>query len=101
MVWVSGQIALVPESGEMITAGIEAETDQVMKNLRAVLEAAGSSLSRVIKATIYLTDLGNFEKVNAIYGSYFPEAPPARACIEVSRLPKDASVEIDAVAEIS
>jgi 2-iminobutanoate/2-iminopropanoate deaminase len=101
MVWVSGQIALVPESGRMLEADIEAETEQVMNNLRAVLEAAGSGLSKVIKATIYLTDLGNFEKVNGVYGSYFTDAPPARACVEVSRLPKDANVEIEAVAELS
>jgi 2-iminobutanoate/2-iminopropanoate deaminase len=100
-VWASGQIALDPASGEMVADGVEAETVQVMKNLGAVLEAAGSSLAGIVKATVYLIDLGDFEKVNKIYGSYFPEAPPARVCIQVSRLPKGASVEIDAVAEIS
>jgi len=100
-VWISGQIALVPETGEMVKDGVEAEAVQVMKNLSAVLEAAGSSLASIIKATVYLTDLGDYEKVNEIYGSFFPEAPPARVCIEVSRLPKGASVEIDAVAELS
>jgi 2-iminobutanoate/2-iminopropanoate deaminase len=100
-VWVSGQIALDPHSGELLADDIQAETIQVMKNLSAVLEAAGSGLASIIKATVYLTDLGDFERVNEVYGSFFTEAPPARVCIEVSRLPKGASVEIDAVAEIS
>ena len=100
-VWVSGQVALDPASGELVDGGIEAETAQVMENLRAVLDAAGSGLDKVVKATVYLTDLGNFEAVNRIYGSYFADAPPARVCIEVSRLPKGASVEIDAVAALN
>jgi 2-iminobutanoate/2-iminopropanoate deaminase len=101
LVWVSGQIALDPESGQLVEGGIEAETTQVMKNLQAVLEAAGSGLERIVKATIYLTDLGDFEAVNEVYGSCFAHSPPARVCIEVSRLPREASVEIDAVAELS
>lgn len=101
LVWVSGQIALDPESGQLVEGGIEAETAQVMTNLKAVLEAAGSGLDRIVKATIYLTDLGDFEAVNSVYGSCFTHSPPARVCIEVSRLPREASVEIDAVATLS
>jgi 2-iminobutanoate/2-iminopropanoate deaminase len=101
LIWVSGQIALDPQSGELVAGGVESQSRQVMKNLSAVLEAAGSGLGAIVKATVYLTDLGDFEKVNEVYGSFFREAPPARVCIEVSRLPKGASVEIDAVAEIS
>jgi 2-iminobutanoate/2-iminopropanoate deaminase len=101
LVWVSGQIALDHESGQLVEGGIEAETAQVMKNLKAVLEAAGSSLDRIVKATVYLTDLGDFEAVNGVYGSCFTHSPPARVCIEVSRLPREASVEVDAVAALS
>jgi 2-iminobutanoate/2-iminopropanoate deaminase len=101
LVWISGQIALDPATGRLVEGGIEAETTRVMDNLRAVLEAAGSSLDRIVKATIYLTDLGDFEAVNGVYGSFFKNPPPARVCIEVSRLPKEASVEIDAVAVLS
>jgi len=101
LVWASGQIALDPVNGKLVADGIAAETTQVMKNLGAVLQAAGSGMPGIIKATVYLTDLGDFEAVNEVYGSFFEGAPPARACIQVSRLPKGARVEIDAVAEIS
>ncbi len=101
LVWASGQIALDPESGQLVEGGIEAETAQVMENLKAVLEAAGSGLDRIVKATIYLTDLGDYEAVNGVYGSCFTHSAPARVCIEVSRLPREASVEIDAVAVLS
>jgi 2-iminobutanoate/2-iminopropanoate deaminase len=100
-VWVSGQIALDPASGLLVEGGIEAETTRVMENLKAILEAAGSGLDRIVKATVYLTDLGDFEAVNAVYGRCFTHSPPARVCIEVGRLPKEASVEIDAVAALS
>ena len=83
-IWVSGQIALDPDSGRMLEGTIEDETRQVLKNLSAVLEAAGSGPDRVVKATIYLTDLGNFESVNRVYAEFFAERPPARACVEVS-----------------
>jgi 2-iminobutanoate/2-iminopropanoate deaminase len=101
LVWASGQIALDPASGELVAGGIAAETTQVMKNLGAVLQAAGSGMSRIVKATVYLTDLGDFEAVNEVYASFFDGSPPARVCIQVSRLPKGARVEVDAVAEIS
>ena len=98
-VWVSGQIALDPVAGEMVQADIEVETGRVMKNLQAVLEAAGSGLDQIVRATIYLTDLGDFDAVNRVYGSHFERSAPARACVEVSRLPRGARVEIDAVAQ--
>ena len=98
LVFISGQIPLDPASGEIAGASIEAQTERVMKNLAAVLKAAGSGLDKVIKTTIYLTDLSDFAVVNEIYGSYFNDSPPARATIEVSGLPKGVKVEIDAIA---
>ena len=99
-VWVSGQIALEPATGQMVQGEIEDETRQVLANLRAVLDAAGSSLDRVVRATVYLTDLSDFDRVNAVYAESFGEQPPARVCIEACGLPKGARVEIDAIAEI-
>jgi len=98
--WVSGQIPLDPSTGELVAGGIEPATRQVLDNLRAVIEAAGAGLADVVKTTIYLTDLGEFATVNAIYAEYFAESPPARACVEVSGLPKGADVEIDAVVRL-
>ena len=98
LVFVSGQIPLVPETGQVIEGDIADQTERVMKNLEAVLVAAGSSLDRVVKTTIYLKNLDDFEKVNEVYGRYFRNAPPARATVEVSKLPKGVSIEIDAVA---
>ncbi|WP_269624478.1 RidA family protein [Prochlorococcus marinus] len=100
--YCSGQIALDPSSGAMIGDGnIEEETKQVLKNLIAVVEAAGGKSSNVIKTTIYLTDLNDFAKVNAIYAKTFSETvTPARACVEVSNLPKGGKIEIDCVAWI-
>ncbi len=97
LIFCSGQIALDPESGEMVDGGIENETKRVMENLKAVATAAGSGMDKVLKTTIYLTDLSNFQIVNKIYGSYFTENPPARATIEVKSLPKGAQVEIEMV----
>ena len=85
----------------VIEGDIETEAGRVMENLKAVLVAAGSGLDQVVRATIYLTDLGNFEAVNRVYGGYFGESAPARACVEVSRLPRGARVEIDAVARVA
>ncbi len=98
--YCSGQIALDPSTGEMIGDGnIEEETKQVLKNLIAVVEAAGGTSSNVIRTTIYLTDLNDFTKVNAIYAETFREqVSPARACVEVSNLPKGGKIEIDCVA---
>lgn len=96
--FISGQIALDPATGEVQLGDIESQTHRVMQNLKAILEAAGGSLDSIVKCTIYLKDLGNFAAVNEVYGSYFKTAPPARATVEVSGLPKDVDVEIDAVA---
>lgn len=98
MVYTSGQIALDPATGEMIKGGVEEQTRQVMENLKAVLTEAGSSFDKTIKMSIYLKDMNDFAKVNEIYGGFLNEPYPARATVEVSRLPKDALVEIDAVA---
>lgn len=100
LVFVSGQIPLVPETGALAEGGIAAQTRQVLTNLDAVLRAAGSSLGDVLKTTVYLKDMGQFPEMNAIYGEFFGESLPARATVEVSRLPKDVAVEIDAVAAI-
>ena len=95
--FLSGQIGLTPE-GELAGATVESQTRQIMENLQAVLQAAGGELRNLVKTTIYLKNLEDFAKVNQIYGSYFPENPPARATVEVSRLPKDVLVEIEGVA---
>jgi 2-iminobutanoate/2-iminopropanoate deaminase len=101
LVFCSGQIALDPKSGQMVGGGdVVAETRQVMANLSAVLEAAGSRLARVVKTTIFLVDLGDFTAVNEVYAESFPSAPPARATVQVSRLPRDARVEIEAIAVV-
>ena len=97
LVFTSGQIPLNPESGELVTE-ISKATVQVMANLSAVLEAAGSSLEKVIKTTIFLQDLNDFEKVNEIYGDYFKDNLPARRCVQVAKLPKGATIEIEAIA---
>ncbi|MEB3321678.1 MAG: Rid family detoxifying hydrolase [Synechococcaceae cyanobacterium] len=100
MLWCSGQIALDPASGQMVGEGdVEAETRQVLANLRAVLAAGGVGPAAVVRTTVYLTDLGDFTRVNAIYAEMFGAGTsPARACVEVSALPRGARVEIDAVA---
>ena len=95
--FVSGQVALDPATGALVDGGVDAQTDRVMRNLRAILEAGGSGLDRVVKATVYLTDLGEFETMNRVYASYFGDAKPARVTVEVSRLPRNAKVEIDAI----
>ena len=96
-IFTSGQIPLNPENGQLVTE-ISKATVQVMENISAVLEAAGSSLEKVIKTTIFLQDLNDFEKVNEIYGSYFEENLPARSCVQVAKLPKGAPIEIEAIA---
>lgn len=96
--YTSGQIALNPENMEMMNSGIEEETEWVLKNLEAILKADGMSFAHVIKTTVYLTDLGEFARVNQIYEKFFGETKPARACVQVAALPKGAKVEIDAIA---
>ena len=98
MLFVSGQIAIQQSSGTIITTTIQEETEQVMKNLDEVLRAAGMDFSHIVKTTIFLKDMGNFPKVNEIYGTRFPSQPPARETVEVSRLPKDVNVEISCIA---
>ncbi len=97
-IYTSGQIPLNPTTGELVSGGIEAETIQVLENLKNILAAAGSSLSKVVKVTIFLKDLSHFATVNEIYTRYFTAPFPARSCIEVARLPKDVAIEIEATA---
>jgi 2-iminobutanoate/2-iminopropanoate deaminase len=98
MLFISGQIAIERSSGNIISSDIESETRQVMINLEKILKAAGFDFSNVVKSSIFLKDMNNFPKVNAIYGEYFKTNPPARETVEVSRLPKDVNVEISCIA---
>ena len=100
VLFCSGQIALDPATGEMIVGNVTTQTRQVLANLEAVLNAAGSSLSQIAKTTVYVTDLADFATVNAVYAEVFGDHKPARATVEVSALPKGALVEIDAIAAI-
>lgn len=101
MVFCSGQIALDPESGQMVGQGdVAAEARQVMANLMAVLESAGASAAQVVKATIFLADMADFPRVNEVYGEFFKSEPPARATVAVAGLPRGARVEIDAIAMV-
>jgi 2-iminobutanoate/2-iminopropanoate deaminase len=97
-VFCSGQIPLDPKTGKLVGGEIEAQVERVLENLRAVLEAAGSGLDRVVRTTIYVTDLSLFARVNAVYGRFFPVTAPARATVQVAALPLGALVEIDAIA---
>ena len=99
-IFCSGQIALNPENMEIFGTTAAEQTKQVMENLKAVLSEAGSDLTKVLKCTIYIKNMDDFGSVNEVYGSYFPENPPARATVEVSRLPKDVLVEIDCIAHL-
>jgi 2-iminobutanoate/2-iminopropanoate deaminase len=99
-VFVSGQLSLRPDHGEIVGDSIEEQTEQVFANLRAILEAVGSSLERLVKTTVYLADLGDFAGMNEVYARHVGEVPPARATIEVSALPSGAKVEIEAVATV-
>ncbi|NGP45797.1 RidA family protein [Bacillaceae bacterium SIJ1] len=96
----SGQIPLTAE-GELVEGDVVAQTHQVFKNLEAVLDAAGASLSSVVKATVFLSDMNHFPDVNDVYGSYFKDHQPARSCVEVARLPKDVQVEIEVIALVT
>ncbi len=97
-VFSSGQVGIDPATGELVGADIEAQTRQVLTNLKHVLEAGGASLERVVKTTVFLRDMADFPKMNAIYAEFFPSEPPARSTFAVAGLPKDARVEIEAVA---
>lgn len=98
LLFISGQIAIDPETGTMVQADIQTETHRVMKNLKAILTKAGCDFSSVIKTSIFLRDFNQFAAVNEVYGSYFEEDHPARETVEVSRLPKDANIEISMIA---
>jgi len=97
-VFVSGQLALLPDHAEIVGDSIQEQTEQVFANLRAILEAAGSGLDRLVKTTVYLTDLGDFAGMNEVYARHVGDVPPARATIEISSLPSGAKVEIEAMA---
>jgi 2-iminobutanoate/2-iminopropanoate deaminase len=101
LVFVSGQLSLRPDHAEIVGETIEEQTEQIFANLRAILEAAGSSLEHLVKTTVYLTDLGDFQGMNEVYARHVGDQPPARATIEVSALPSGAKVEIEAVAALS
>lgn len=102
LVYTSGQIPIDPATGQVVAGGIKEQTEMVLKNLRAILEAAGSNLQKVVKTTVFLKDMNEFAAMNEVYGSFFQEktSAPARSTIEVARLPKDVRVEIEAVAEL-
>ena len=98
-VFASGQIPLDPRTGEFVAGGVAEQTEQVLRNLSALLEAAGTGLDRVVKTTVFLADLNDFAAMNEVYGRYFNEDAPARATVQAARLPRDARVEIEAIAE--
>jgi len=100
-IWTSGQVALDPATGKIVGQDAAAQADRTLQNIQAILEAAGSGLEHVVRATLYLTNMDDFAAVNAVYARYFPTAFPARVCVEVSRLPLGALVEIDVTAKVS
>lgn len=100
LVFVSGQIALEPQTGELVGKDVRQQTERVLENLKAILEASGASLSHVVKTTVCLKDMNDFTAMNEIYARYFTAAPPARSTIQVARLPKDALVEIEVIASL-
>lgn len=99
LVFCSGQIPVIPETGEL-AQGLEAQANQVFKNIAALLSAAGSDISKVVKTTVFIKNMDDFGAINAIYAQYFTEPFPARSCVEVARLPKDVLLECEAIAEL-
>jgi 2-iminobutanoate/2-iminopropanoate deaminase len=97
-IFTSGQVAIDPATQQVIAGDISAQTDRVLRNLSEILEAAGSGLGKVLRATVFLKNMNDFAAMNAVYGKYFGSAPPARSTVEVARLPKDVLVEIDVIA---
>jgi 2-iminobutanoate/2-iminopropanoate deaminase len=100
LVFTAGQLGLVPETMEFAPGGIEAETRQALTNIKHVLEAAGSSLDKVVKTTVFMRDMGEFSKMNQVYGEFFTKEPPARSTVQVAALPRGGAVEIEVVAVI-
>ena len=98
LIFTSGQIAIDPATAQIIAGDVGAQTDRVLKNLAAILQASGSSLEKVLRCTVFLKNMGDFAAVNEIYGRHFKQAPPARSTVEVARLPKDVLIEIDVIA---
>ena len=98
LIFTSGQIAIDPATQQVIAGEIGAQTDRVLKNLAAILQASGSNLEKVLRCTVFLKNMGEFAAMNEVYGRYFKQAPPARSTVEVARLPKDVLVEIDVIA---
>lgn len=101
LLFLSGQIPLDPATGNLVEGGVEAQTRQVFKNIGEILKAGGTSFDGVVSATVYLADMNDFAKVNEIYATYFPSPAPARATVQVARLPKDCKVEIQVIASLS
>ena len=101
LVFTAGQLGLDPATMELVSGGVEAETRQSLKNITAILAAAGAELSQVVKTTVFLRDMNDFAKMNAVYAEFFSDNPPARSTVQVARLPKDAAVEIEAIAVLT
>lgn len=99
MIFTSGMIPIVPETGELVTGSVEAQAEQALSNLKNLVEASGSSMDRVIKTVVFIKDMEDFTKINDVYAKYFTEPYPARSCVQVARLPKDVAIEIEAIAE--
>ena len=100
LLFLSGQIPLDPATGQIVEGGVAVQTERVLRNLAAVLESAGASLAQVLKTTVYLKDLADFGAMNEVYGRFFGANPPARSTLQAARLPRDASIEIDLIAEV-
>lgn len=98
LLFTSGQIPLIATSGELVTGDIQAQTKQCMENIKAILQEAGTSFANCVKLTLFIKDMNQFGQINEVYGTYFGDNPPARACVEVARLPKDVDIEIEAIA---
>lgn len=99
LMFTSGQIPIIPETGEL-AEGLEAQAHQVFKNIKNLIEAAGSSIDNVVKTTVFIKDMNDFAKINEIYAQYFTEPYPARSCVEVARLPKDVCLEVETIVEV-
>ena len=98
LIFTSGQIPIDPATAQIVAGDVSAQTDRVLKNLAAILQASGSSLEKVVRCTVFLKNMGDFAAMNEVYGRYFKQSPPARSTVEVARLPKDVLVEIDVIA---